>query len=174
MGKYLRISSYIRKLFLIYDFATAPLWISLYVRKILFYFLSVYNVQDLQLMPFTRRVCRAARVSVNLQSHRRAFALVSAKMPRGVITGLPADQHFCRYTFSDSQAWRLIALWASVEWQIAVSTWCTAKNIRVSRGWIYATEGENVVQAYLHRHCYCAVLKFFSYQATDTEHRKKG
>ncbi len=42
MGKYLRISSYIRKLFLIHnDFATAPLWISLYVRKILFYFLSV-------------------------------------------------------------------------------------------------------------------------------------
>ncbi len=33
MGKYLHISSYIRKPFLIYDFATAPLWISLYVRK---------------------------------------------------------------------------------------------------------------------------------------------
>ncbi len=30
MGKYLRISSYIRKPFLIYDFATAPLLISLY------------------------------------------------------------------------------------------------------------------------------------------------
>ncbi len=28
MGKYLRISSYIRNPFLIYDFATAPLWIS--------------------------------------------------------------------------------------------------------------------------------------------------
>ncbi len=28
MGKYLRISSYIRKAFLIYDFVTAPLWIS--------------------------------------------------------------------------------------------------------------------------------------------------
>ncbi len=44
MGKYLRISSYIRKSFLIYDFAiaTAPLWISLYMRKILFCFLSVY------------------------------------------------------------------------------------------------------------------------------------
>ncbi len=33
----------IRKAFLlIYDFATAPLWISLYMRKILFSFLSVY------------------------------------------------------------------------------------------------------------------------------------
>jgi hypothetical protein len=31
IGKYLRISSYIRKSFLIYDFATAPLWISLYM-----------------------------------------------------------------------------------------------------------------------------------------------
>ncbi len=33
MGKYLRISSFIRKPFLIYDFATAPLWFSLYMRK---------------------------------------------------------------------------------------------------------------------------------------------
>ncbi len=42
MEKYLRISSYIRKPFLIYDFATAPLWISLYVRKIFFpFFISV-------------------------------------------------------------------------------------------------------------------------------------
>ncbi len=43
MGKYLRISSYIRKPFRIYDFATAPFWISLYMRKILFYFLSVWS-----------------------------------------------------------------------------------------------------------------------------------
>ncbi len=38
MGKYLRISSYIRKPFLIYDFATAPLWISLYMRKFFYIF----------------------------------------------------------------------------------------------------------------------------------------
>ncbi len=43
MGKYLRISSYIRKPFLIYDFATAPLYISLYMRKLWFSFLSVYT-----------------------------------------------------------------------------------------------------------------------------------
>ncbi len=46
MGKYFRIlfiSSYIRKPLLIYDFATAPLWISLYMRKIWFSFLSVYE-----------------------------------------------------------------------------------------------------------------------------------
>ncbi len=42
MGKYFRSSSYIRKPFLIYDFATAPLWISLYMRKI-FFFLSVHS-----------------------------------------------------------------------------------------------------------------------------------
>ncbi len=36
--KYLRISSYIRKPFLIYDFATDPIWISLYMRKISFLF----------------------------------------------------------------------------------------------------------------------------------------
>ncbi len=43
MGKYLRISSYIRKPFLIYDFATAPLRISLYVyeENLIFFFISV-------------------------------------------------------------------------------------------------------------------------------------
>ncbi len=44
IGKYLRISSYIRKPFLIYDFATALLWISLYMSKIWFSFLSVYDL----------------------------------------------------------------------------------------------------------------------------------
>ncbi len=43
MGKSLRISSFIRKPFLISDFATAPLWISLYSRKIWFSFLSVWG-----------------------------------------------------------------------------------------------------------------------------------
>jgi hypothetical protein len=43
MTKYLRISSYITKPFLIYEFATALLWISLYMKKILFVFLSVYR-----------------------------------------------------------------------------------------------------------------------------------
>jgi hypothetical protein len=45
MGKYFCISSYIRKPFLIhctvYDFATGPLLISVYMRKIIFSFLSV-------------------------------------------------------------------------------------------------------------------------------------
>ncbi len=43
MTKYLCISSYIRKPFLIYYFATDPIWISLYLRKIFFSFLSVYK-----------------------------------------------------------------------------------------------------------------------------------
>ncbi len=44
MVKYLRISSYMRKpSFLIYDFATDPIWISLCMRKILFSFLSVWS-----------------------------------------------------------------------------------------------------------------------------------
>ncbi len=48
MTKYLRIYSYIRKPFLIYDFATTPFWISLYTRKIVFSFLSVYVVTSVQ------------------------------------------------------------------------------------------------------------------------------
>ncbi len=39
MGKYLRISSYIRKPFLIYDFETAPLWI--YEENLISFFISV-------------------------------------------------------------------------------------------------------------------------------------
>ncbi len=42
-GPYLRVSLYIRKPFLICDFATASFWISSYMRKILFYFLSVHT-----------------------------------------------------------------------------------------------------------------------------------
>ena len=46
MTKYLRISSYIRKLFFIYDFSTAPIWISLYMRNILlsFCFFKFYGL----------------------------------------------------------------------------------------------------------------------------------
>ncbi len=43
MGKCANISTYMRRPLLIYDFATAPLWISLYMRKIWFSFLSVYG-----------------------------------------------------------------------------------------------------------------------------------
>jgi hypothetical protein len=35
-----------RRLLVIYDFATAPCWISLYMRKILFSFLSVWRKQE--------------------------------------------------------------------------------------------------------------------------------
>ncbi len=42
MRKCANTSPYIRRPLVIYDFATAPLWISLYMRKILFSFLSVY------------------------------------------------------------------------------------------------------------------------------------
>ncbi len=52
MVKYLRISSYVRKPFLIYDFATDPIWISLYAKEISFSLFSVYSViffiQELQ------------------------------------------------------------------------------------------------------------------------------
>ncbi len=48
-GENLRISSYIRKLLVIYDFAPDPIWISLYMKKILFSFLSVSFVQLHQL-----------------------------------------------------------------------------------------------------------------------------
>ncbi len=50
--KYLRISSYIRKPFLIYDFATDPIWISIYCRwgKFSFLFVSVPSLIHLALI----------------------------------------------------------------------------------------------------------------------------
>ncbi len=57
LGKYLRISSHIRKPFLIYNFATAPLWISLHTREIWFSFLSVRCVSSLP-WPDLGRGCR--------------------------------------------------------------------------------------------------------------------
>ena len=47
MGKNLRISSNIRKPLITYDFAPDPIWISLYIRKVLFSFLSVYLISRL-------------------------------------------------------------------------------------------------------------------------------
>ncbi len=59
MRKYLLISSYIRKPFLIYDLATAPLWISFFMRKIWFPFLSVRSKNlKLVLLNRTVRFCR--------------------------------------------------------------------------------------------------------------------
>ncbi len=56
MVKYFRISSYIRKPFLIYDFATAPLWISLYMKTILFSFLSVPPSHDISFYSYVSHV----------------------------------------------------------------------------------------------------------------------
>ncbi len=58
MEKYLRISSYVRKPFLKYDFAIAPLRISLYMRKIWFSFLSVRSLISffLSVLSFTYHV----------------------------------------------------------------------------------------------------------------------
>ncbi len=44
MRKCAIISPYLRRPLVIYDFATAPLWISLYMRKFLFSFLSVHGL----------------------------------------------------------------------------------------------------------------------------------
>ncbi len=41
--KYLRISSYIRKPFLIYDFAPDPIWIYLYMRTSFFFSIGVHS-----------------------------------------------------------------------------------------------------------------------------------
>jgi len=51
MTKYLRISSHIRKPCLLYDFATVPIWISLYMRKNFFFFNSVFTLSGRHAFP---------------------------------------------------------------------------------------------------------------------------
>ncbi len=74
MGKYLRISCYIRKPFLIYDFATAPLWISLYMRKIWFSFFiradsSFFSTKAVQEGAMYRKSCKSeTQTSIRLAS----------------------------------------------------------------------------------------------------------
>jgi hypothetical protein len=74
MVKYLRIYSYFGKPFLIYEFATDPISISLYMRKISFSFLSMHDYfcalfpccsiasvdgpQRRHLQPWSTRTCR--------------------------------------------------------------------------------------------------------------------
>jgi hypothetical protein len=126
-----------------------------------FFFISVQCAGSTAHALYEKGVPRSARVCQSAKSSAR----VQQKCPRGVITGLPAGQHFCRHTVSDSQFGKIDCA-LSISWVANCYRHFVylQKNIRVSRGWIYAKEGENVVQAYLHRHCYCAVLNFFSYQ----------
>jgi hypothetical protein len=56
MRKCAKISPYMRRPLVTYDFATVPFWISLHMRKILFYFLSVYF--DLAFAFFDNAWCR--------------------------------------------------------------------------------------------------------------------
>ncbi len=46
MVKYLRISSYIKKPFLVYDFVPDNIWISLYEENFILFFISVWCVGD--------------------------------------------------------------------------------------------------------------------------------
>ncbi len=92
--------SYIRKSFLIYeemrkylvtyeeavshiDFLTAPFWISLYVRKIVFSFLSVYGTKVtllgtaltsvLRLLDFVFLMCSCAPLTISSKSYIRVL-----------------------------------------------------------------------------------------------------
>jgi hypothetical protein len=74
-----------RRPFVIFDFATAPLWISLYMRKILFYFLSVYlwlpdsrglfNIKTRYHGLSLRRILRKKRGECREKGHRMSKAL---------------------------------------------------------------------------------------------------
>ncbi len=60
---WLTASSYMGKPFLLYDFITAPLWISLYMRQIFFSFLSVYPIVPSAVKHWDKRVSASLRIS---------------------------------------------------------------------------------------------------------------
>ncbi len=64
MGKYLCISSYIRKPFLIYEFATAPLWNSCVWGKLIFFFISVKSVVMILFFLFHAIFWRQRRINI--------------------------------------------------------------------------------------------------------------
>jgi hypothetical protein len=89
MVKNLRISSYIRKPFLIYDFATDPIWISFYVyeENYLFFFISA-SPDDIKGMPamieiekVVTKCPRVVSVRPPLQRSRRPRAACSTAPP---------------------------------------------------------------------------------------------
>ncbi len=88
MGKYLRISSYIMKHFLIYDFATVPLWISLHMKKILFSFLSVYDVQHTmyKLCALLCLECWPPDINLTVDSHVKKKWWVGGRMAPDIKT----------------------------------------------------------------------------------------
>ncbi len=97
MGKYLRIFSYIRKPFLIYDFATAPLWISLYVRKILFHFYQCIYYRHAHTVLHSSHIC-------NCTLH---FCLLVKQwtggpwlLERTNVLGVTKCEHNCRWNTS--------------------------------------------------------------------------
>ncbi len=85
MRKYFPIYC-MRRLLVIYDFATAPFWISLYMRKIRFSFLSVYHALFLSMLAWedvewprlsrrsvkTRRFCSAMLVCLSANLSMRS------------------------------------------------------------------------------------------------------
>ncbi len=82
---YLRISSYIRKPFLIYDFATAPIWISLYIqymRKIFFSFFIIVET------------------SGEANSYRLDFKFVHSLRLRPEAESYNINSEHCKDTFS--------------------------------------------------------------------------
>ncbi len=87
MIKYLRISSYITKLFFIYDIATAPFWTSLNMRKIFFSFLSVGGRAECL-------YCTAFRTQLNTQCNWRIFS----SYPLSQIFLLPTRSRIKHYT----------------------------------------------------------------------------
>ncbi len=117
MTKYLCISSFIRKPFLIYDFATAPIWISLYMRKILFSFLSVPDTLLLTIMihdilnydtwrgfpDFVLNYFLAGPSRLNnLCSHQiyRATDSIAIKLVKtGNLTAVLIDLQFCNFHY---------------------------------------------------------------------------
>ncbi len=93
MTKYVRISSYIRKSFLIYHLATAPIWIFLYMRKIFFSFLSVYLAEWFESMTANAEVVLVTiqGLDPSILRHIRIWGSVNLAVLNNVLKTSVAD-----------------------------------------------------------------------------------
>ncbi len=99
MGENLCISSYIRKPFLIYDFATAPLWISLYIYKIRFSFYQSQKVHA-HLQSCTFLEVSPDTIFLNFKATRNRFQGIDSSSLCGLVRQLYS------YSVPSSHRWR--------------------------------------------------------------------
>ncbi len=132
MTKYLRISSCNRKPFLIYDFATDPIWISLFMRKMLVSFLSVWVLICLSFKiryapphpwcgPTPKRVLQVVTGSIICPVWRRGWTSIDAPLTDSIPeTELSISVRTVPFSFCTNEKKNVILKWKGFLWDVVM------------------------------------------------------